>query len=60
LLKNLDCNIKEKFVIFCIEQFIKNSNESGNDLNNENDKDYETKVDIVEQKYKQLKFLIES
>ena len=60
LLKNIDCNIKEKFVIYCMEQFIKNSNENGNDLNNENDKDNETKVDIVEKKYKKLKFLIES
>jgi len=60
LLKNLECNIKEKFVIYCLEQFIKNKNEYGNDLNNENDKDNEIKVDIVEQKYQKLKFLIEN
>ena len=60
LLKNLECNIKEKFVIYCMEQFIKNNNENGNDINNENDNDNEIKVDIVEQKYQKLKFLIES
>ena len=60
LLKNLECNIKEKFVIYCMEQIIKNSNENGNDLINEKDKDNEAKVDIVEQKYQKLKFLIES
>ena len=59
LLKNLECNIKEKFVIYCMEQFIKNNNENGNDINNENDNDNEIKVDIVEQKYQKLKFLIE-
>jgi hypothetical protein len=60
LLKNLECNIKEKFIIFCMEQFIKDNNEHGYDLNNENDKDNETKIDIIEQKYQQLKFLIEN
>ena len=60
LLKNLECNIKEKFVIYCMEQFIKNNNENGNDINNENDNDNEIKVDIIEQKYQKLKFLIES
>jgi len=60
LLKNLECNIKEKFIIYCIEQFIKYNNENVNDLNNENDNDNATKVDIVEQKYKKLKILIEN
>mgnify|MGYP002623817560 CR=1 FL=1 len=60
LLKNLECTIKEKFIIYCLEQFIKNNNEKGYDINNENDKDNETKVDIVEQKYQQLKYLIEN
>ena len=60
MLKNLECNIKEKFVIYCMEQIIKNNNENGNDLNNENDKNNEIKVDIIEQKYQKLKFLIES
>ena len=60
LLKKLECNLKEKFVIYCMEQSIKNSNENENDLNNENDKDNEIKVDIIEQKYQKLKILIES
>ena len=60
LLKQLECNVKEKFVIFCIEQFIKSNNENINYLNNENDKDNEIKIDIVEQKYQKLKFLIEN
>ena len=58
--KNLECNIKEKYVIYCLEQIIKNNNENGNDLNIENDKNNEIKVDIIEQKYQKLKFLIES
>ena len=60
LLKQLECNVKEKFVIYCIEQFIKSNNENINYLNNENDKDNEIKIDIVEQKYQKLKFLIEN
>jgi len=60
LLKNLECTIKEKYIIYCMEQFIKNNNENGYDLNNENDKDNETKIDLVEQKYQKLKYLIEN
>ena len=60
LLKNLECTINEKFMIYCMEQFIKDKNEHGYDLNNENDKDNETKNDIIEQKYQKLKFLIEN
>ena len=55
LLKNLECNIKEKYIIYCMEQFIKSNNENGYDLNNENDKDNETKIDLIEQKYQKLK-----
>ena len=61
LLKNLECNIKEKFIIYCMEQFIKNNNENGNNENdNDNDNGNKTKIDIVEQKYQKLKFLIEN
>jgi len=60
LLNKLECNIKEKYVIYCMEQFIKNNNENGNDLKNNNDNDNETKVNIIEQKYQKLKFLIEN
>jgi len=60
ILKGLECTLNEKYIIFCMEQFIKNNNENGYDLNNENDKDNETKIDIVEQKYQKLKYLIEN
>jgi hypothetical protein len=60
LLKNLECTIKEKYIIYCMEQIIRNNNENGYDLNNENDKDNETKIDLLEQKYQKLKYLIEN
>jgi hypothetical protein len=60
LLKNLECTIKEKYIIYCLEQIIRNNNENGYDLNNENDKDNETKIDLLEQKYQKLKYLIEN
>jgi len=60
LLKNLECTINEKFIIYCMEQFIKDKNEYGYNLNNENDKENKIKIDIIEQQYQKLKFFIEN
>ena len=49
--------MKEKFIIYCIEQNIKNiSNNNG--LNFNNDKDDNSQEDTTEQKYQKLRYLI--
>ena len=59
-LKKLKCSIKENFVIYCLEQNIKNmKNDNGNDINNDND-DGDSQIDITLQKYQKLKYLIEN
>ena len=51
-LKALKCNIKEKYIIYCMEENLKN-------LNN-NNLDNNSQIDISEQKYRKLKVLIET
>ena len=60
LLKKIECNIKEKFIIYCIEQNIKNNKGDGFNLNLENEKDNDSQLDLIEQKYQKLKYLIEN
>ena len=57
LLKKLNFTIIKKYIIFCMEQNLKNN---GLEFNIENDKDSESKFDIIEQKYKKLKYLIDN
>ena len=59
-LKKMECNIKEKFIIYYIEQNIKNNKSDGFDLNIGNEKDNDSHVDLIEQKYQKLKYLIEN
>ena len=55
MLKKLKCNIKEKYIIFCMDQNLKNTkSNNGLDYNNE------SQIDISEQKYQKLKYLIEN
>ena len=57
VLKKLKCSVKEKFIIYCMEQNIKNINNS-NGLNFNDDKDDNSQVDTTEQKYQKLRYLI--
>ena len=57
LLKKIDYNMKEKYIIYCIEQKIKNNR---NDSYIDNDQDNNSQVDFIEQKYQKLKYLIEN
>ena len=58
-LKKIECNINEKFIIYCMEQNIKHM-KNGFDLNIENEQDNDSQLDLTEQKYKKLKYLIEN
>ena len=53
-LKKMKCSVKEKFIIYCMEQNINNSN----GLNFSNDKDDNSQVDTTDQKYQKLRYLI--
>ena len=59
-LKKIECGIKEKYIIFCLEQKIKNIKNNGFNLNNENAQDNDSQLDLLEQKYQKLKYLIEN
>ena len=57
-LKRIECTIKERFIIYCLEQNMKNNNEFN--LNINNDQDNDSQIDITGQKYQKLKYLIEN
>jgi len=57
VLKKLKCSVKEQFIIYCMEQNIKNIN-NNNGINFNNDKDDNSQVDTTEQKYQKLRYLI--
>ena len=59
LLKKMECNLKEKYITYCIEQKIKN-NKTDVNINIENEEDNVSQIDLIEQKYQKLKFLIEN
>ena len=60
-LKKLESSIKEKYIIYCMEQTVKNINNNNVfGFNNENELDNESQIDISEQKYQKLKYLIEN
>ena len=57
-LKKIKCSIKDKFIIYFMEQSIKDIN--GLNYNNVDKEDSESQVDLSEQKYQKLKYLIEN
>ena len=59
-IKKLECNIKESFMIYCMEQNMKNLNNNRLDYNFENDRDSENQEDLNDQKYQRLKYYIEN
>ena len=59
-LKKIECSINDKYVIYCMEQNIKNLKNSGYDFNKENGQDNDSQMDLSEQKYQKLKNLIEN
>ena len=60
ILKNMQCNFKEKYIIYCLEQNMKNNRDSGLDINIERDRNNDSRIDLTEQKYQKLKYLIEN
>ena len=60
-LKNIECSLKDKFIIFCMEESIKdNNNNDSYNSNNRNEEDNDSQEDINDQKYQKLKYLIEN
>ena len=60
-LKKVEYTIKQKFIIYCIEQNLRNmKNNNGFELDIEYDQDNDSQIDITEQKYLKLKYLIEN
>ena len=59
ILKNIQTNFKEKYVLYCLEQNMKNNRNSGIDINMEKDRN-DSRIDLTEQKYQKLKYLIEN
>ena len=57
-IKHLNCGIKEKYIIYCLEKIIEDK--KNNDLNMDNDKQKNNQADLTEQKYQKLKYLIEN
>ena len=60
ILKNMQCNFKEKYIIYCLEQNMKNNRDSGIDINIDRDRNNDPRIDLTEQKYQKLKYLIEN
>ena len=58
-LKKIECSIKEKYIIYCIEQNIKNKDD-GYDFSLDSEENSASQVDLIEQKYQKLKYLIEN
>ena len=59
-LKQLKSTIKEKYTIYCMEQNIINNYDNGLEINFDNNKDNESPNEMIEQKYQNLKYLIEN
>jgi len=55
----MKCNIKQKYILYCIEQNIKNM-KNNVEININNDKDKESKEMSLEQNYIKLKYFIEN
>ena len=58
-LKTIKSNTKEKYIIYCMEQNINNNIYSRFD-NNKNGENNDSQIDINNQKYQKLKYLIEN
>ena len=59
-LKKQKFSIKNKYIIYCLEQNIKTLNISGIDLNINNEQENNIQMDLTEIKYKKLKNLIDN
>ena len=59
-LKTMECSIKDKYIIYCLEQNIQDKKIIKFDYSNKNEKNNESQLDIIEQKYQKLKYLIEN
>ena len=59
-LKQLKSTTKEKYIIYCMEQNIINNYDNGLEINFDNSKDNESPNEMIDQKYQNLKYLIEN
>ena len=57
-LSKLKMDFKEEFITYCLKQEIKKVENKSIDYNDNNDSEFE--VDLIDQKYRRLKFLIEN
>ena len=60
LLKNMQWNFKENYILYCLEQNMKNNKNNYIDINMERDRNTDSRIDLTEQKYQKLKYLIEN
>ena len=60
ILKKIKCTIKEKYIIYCMEQNIINNYDNGLEVNFDNNKDNDSPNEMIEQKFQNLKYLIEN
>ena len=60
ILKNMQCNFKEKYILYCLEQNMKNNRNNCIDMNMDKDRNNDSRIDLTEQKYQKLKYLIEN
>ena len=58
-LSKLEMNFKDEFITYCLKQEIKKAENKSIDYNNDND-DTEFEADLIDQKYRRLKYLIEN
>ena len=60
ILKNIQTNFKEKYVLYCLEQNMKNNRNNGLEISMDKDRNSDSRIDLTEQKYQKLKYLIEN
>ena len=59
-LKKLKSTTKEKYTIYCMEQNIINNYDNGMEVNFDNNTDNDSPNEMIDQKYQNLKYLIEN
>ena len=56
----MQCNFKEKYILYCLEQNMKNNRNTGMELSMDKDRNNDSRIDLIDQKYQKLKYLIEN
>ena len=60
VLKNMQCNFKEKYILYCLEQNMKNNRNTMMEISMDKDRNNDSRIDLIDQKYQKLKYLIEN